>query len=281
MTGERVKLSTPQQEKEVLSRSRKDRHKPPYHFLASGMSMAAGNLLLAHPIISTPEAMAFILPYVPQLLRLLCTIEGFTLSIQSPEAISKSEYIATQITRKTLLADETLISLLKSKLIGDDTSQHDTTLATDILGNVEAKLAAGEDSVDRSERFRSRKPLWNILFRTPPPITWTSFFIILQHIRSKSFIDMDYGSAMPVDEEKCLHCFNCKSADHNPTNCTFSTLEGWYGDKATAKVEETAEFASSTRPQRPYKFERPREDRRGYRGRGAWGMGPLSYRDRR
>lgn len=153
MAGKRVKLLTPQQEKEVLLWSCKNCHKLPYHFLASSMTKVAGDILLAHLIISTLETTAFILPYVPQLPYLLCTIEGFILSICSPEAIAESEYVAMQIARKTLLTNKMLISLLKSKLVGDTTSQCNTMLVTDILDSIKARLVMEEDSVDRSKKF--------------------------------------------------------------------------------------------------------------------------------
>ncbi|KAG6895326.1 hypothetical protein C0992_001920 [Termitomyces sp. T32_za158] len=81
MMGERIKLSTPQPEKEIIVKYRKDKQKPPYHFLISGISTKANDVLGAYAIISTPETTAFILPYCPPLPRFLCSIEGFTLSI--------------------------------------------------------------------------------------------------------------------------------------------------------------------------------------------------------
>lgn len=93
----------------------------------------------------TLETTAFILPYIPQLLCLLCTIKGFMLSIHSPEAITELEYVATPI--------KILIFMLKSKLVGDNTLQHDMKPVTNILNSIEARLATGEDSMDRSKKF--------------------------------------------------------------------------------------------------------------------------------
>ncbi|KAG6883742.1 hypothetical protein C0992_007921 [Termitomyces sp. T32_za158] len=111
MTGERVRLSTPQQEKEISSRKRNEKQKPPYHFLVSDISVRSHGILLAHPIMSTPEASAFFLPYTPPLPSFLCTIEGFTLSIRDAEAIIESEEVATGIVRRTLTEDETVITV--------------------------------------------------------------------------------------------------------------------------------------------------------------------------
>ncbi|KAG6874778.1 hypothetical protein C0992_006585 [Termitomyces sp. T32_za158] len=169
MTGERIKLSTPQQEKDIITKKRYDKQKPPYHFLASGMSERANGILLAHPIISTPDASAFILPYNPPLSGFLCTIEGFTLSIRNQDAVHESENTATEIVRKTLLENEVLINLLKSKLTNDDTSQHNLEPATKIISLLEVKLAKGEEAIDRSTSYKPRKPLWNVFFQRPPP----------------------------------------------------------------------------------------------------------------
>lgn len=67
MTEKWAKLSTPQPEKEIIVKYRKDKNKPPYHFLIFSISARANNIFLAHPIISTSETSAFILPYNPPL----------------------------------------------------------------------------------------------------------------------------------------------------------------------------------------------------------------------
>ncbi|KAG6896828.1 hypothetical protein C0992_005783 [Termitomyces sp. T32_za158] len=279
MTGERTKLSTPQPEKELITRRRNDRHKPPFHFLVSGISERAGSILLSHPVISTPEASAFILPYNPPLPSFLCTLEGFTLSIRNLEAIQEAEECATDIVRKTLLDNEDVVTLLKSKLIDDTTSQYNLEPATEILAAIVVLLAKGEDKADRATQNKPRKPLWNVFFKKPPPVTWTNYFVLLQHVRNIKFVDMDYGSATPVEEEHRLHCFNCKGADHNPAQCSFATLVGWFGNKAPEKIEESAEFATSTRNERPYMGGGNRNDRRAeswrFGGRG------LPYNQRR
>ncbi|KAG6879309.1 hypothetical protein C0992_003636 [Termitomyces sp. T32_za158] len=262
MTGERAKLSTPQQDKEILTRRRNDRQKPPYHFLISNISARASEILLAFPIMSTPEASAFILPYNPPLPKFLCTLEGFTLSIKSPEAILEAQESATEIVRRTLSEDETLLNLLKGKLVDDNTSQHNLDPAANIVLAIKVTLAKGEDTVDRANTTRLRKPLWNVFFNNPPPVTWTSYFVILQHIRSIKFVDMDYGSATLMDEENRLHCYNCKGADHNPAQCGFTTLERWYGNKAAEKIQETAEFVSSSKNERTRFVGGNRNDRR-------------------
>ncbi|KAG6897031.1 hypothetical protein C0992_004559 [Termitomyces sp. T32_za158] len=270
MTGEGAKLSTPQKEKEIVSKRRYDRHKPPYHFLVSGISDRAYEVLVTNPIISTPDASAFFLPYNPPTPCFLCTVEGFTLSIKTPEAIVASENIATDIVRRTLTDNEATIALIKSKLIGDTTSQHNYDPATTIVHTLEVKLARGEETIDRAAIARPRKPLWNIFFRQPPPLSWTNYFVLLQHIRDINFIDMDYGNATLVDKSFRLHCHNCKGADHNPAHCAYSTLEGWYGNGAAEKVEETAEFATSSRGDRSRQFDRNRNERRaeGWKGYG-------------
>ncbi|KAG6875531.1 hypothetical protein C0992_003460 [Termitomyces sp. T32_za158] len=135
MTGERVKLSTPQQEKNIITKKRYDKQKPPYHFLISNISERANKILLANQVISTSKTSAFILPYNPPLPGFLCTVEGFTLSIRNQEAIHESEATTTEIIRRTLLNNEALISLLKGKLVEDDTSQHNLEPATRIISS--------------------------------------------------------------------------------------------------------------------------------------------------
>ncbi|KAG6897316.1 hypothetical protein C0992_002492 [Termitomyces sp. T32_za158] len=272
MTRERAKLSTPQQEKKI----------PPFHFLISSISERAGNILAAHTTISTPEVSAFILPYSPPLPLFLCTLEGFTLSIRSQEAVLEAEECATAIVRKTLLENEDIIALLKSKLINDTTSQYNLEPATNIISALEVLLVKGEDAVDRAAQNRPRKPLWNVFFKRPPPITWPNYFVLLQHVRNIRFIDMDHGSASPVEEENRLHCFNCKGADHNPAQCSFATLVGWHGNKAPEKIEESAEFASSNRKERFHAGGGNRNDRRAENWRfGGRGLPYNQRRDRR
>lgn len=87
ITGERVKLSTLQQEKNIITKKKYNKQKPPYHFLIFNITEEAGNILLTHPIVSMPDASISILPYNPPLPSFLCTIERFTLSIQNQSAI--------------------------------------------------------------------------------------------------------------------------------------------------------------------------------------------------
>ncbi|KAG5720051.1 hypothetical protein E4T56_gene5661 [Termitomyces sp. T112] len=247
MTGEQAKLSTPQPEKEIIVKYQKDKQKPPYHFLISGISDKVSTILAAFPIISTPEATACILLYSPPLPRFLCSIEGFTLSIRNEMSILKAEETVMDIVQKGLSKDENLVKLVKAKIVGDNTSQHNLDPATNIILGIKVKLARGEDQIDQSALTRPRKPVWNIFFKEPPPIMWTSYFTILQHIRKCKFIDMDCGSATLVDEENSLHCNNCKGADHNSGQCGYNVLEGWYGSKPAEEIKETAEFVTSSR----------------------------------
>ncbi|KAG6874526.1 hypothetical protein C0992_007639 [Termitomyces sp. T32_za158] len=283
MTGERAKLSTPQQEKEIISKRRFDRHKPPYHFLISGISERAYNIMIAHPIISTPGTSAFFLPYNPPTPSFLCSIEGFTLSIKTPEAVIESEDTAMEIVRKTLVENELTVAFIKSKLTNDITSQHNHDPATELIRTLKVKLGAGEESVDRSLTSKPRKPVWNLFFRQSPPLSWTSYFLLLQHIREIRFIDMDYGSATLVDKRFRLHCSNCKGADHNPTQCAFTTVEGWYGNKEANKAEETAEFVSVSRGEKHRNFDKNRNERRAdnWRGNGRGTHFGADRRDRR
>lgn len=209
--------------------------------------------MLAHPIVSTPDASIFILPYIPPLSSFLCTVKGFTLSICNQSAIQNSEDTITKIIWRTLLNNKTLVALLKAKLLDDGTSQHNLKPAINIILTLKAGLARGEEMVDHVASYKSRKPLWNVFFRSLPPITWTSYFVILQHLWEIHFVDIDCGSAVLVEEEHHMHCFNCKGADHNPIQCEFITLEGWYSHKATDKVEETAEFVTTTCNKRPHR----------------------------
>lgn len=174
MTGERVKLSTLQQEKNIITKKKYDKQKPPYHFLISNITEEAGIVLLTHPIVSTPDASVFILPYNPPLPSFLCTVEGFTLSIQNQSAIRDSEDTATEIIRRNLLNNEALVNLLKGKLLDDGTSQHNLEPAISIISTLRVELARGEETVDHMASYKPRRPLWNVFFRSSPPITWMS-----------------------------------------------------------------------------------------------------------
>lgn len=278
MTGERAKLSTPQQEKDISTRRRNERQNPPFHFLVSDITEGAQGILLSNPIISTPEASAFIVPYHPPVPRFLCTIEGFTLSIRSPEAISDSETEVTRIVKRTLSENEAAVALLKSKIQNDETSQHNMEPALGIIETIDARLAKDEDTIQRTMRIGAKRALWNLLFRQAPPISWASYFVFLQSIREMTFIDMDHGSARLVGEEHRFHCFNCKGADHSPAQCKFTKMEDWYGNKATEKVEETAEFATASHPGSSSDHYRGRNERRGGWGGYGRGRGMSNYR---
>ncbi|KAH0584501.1 hypothetical protein H2248_010037 [Termitomyces sp. 'cryptogamus'] len=65
MTGVRVKLSSPQKDKDLQSHNRNDCQNPSYHFLVSGITNEAHAILMAHPIILMLKATAFMLPYSP------------------------------------------------------------------------------------------------------------------------------------------------------------------------------------------------------------------------
>ncbi|KAG6879544.1 hypothetical protein C0992_001692 [Termitomyces sp. T32_za158] len=246
MTGERAKLSSPQQEKMLASSNRYERQKPSYHFLVTGILERAYRVITKNPIISTTEATAFFLPYPPTVPRFLCTIEGLTLSAKDKASILESEEEATCIVRETLLADDSFAVLLKSKLLGDTTSQHNLEPATTIISLIEVHFSKPEVLVNAPRKSIVRKPLWNLYFRHHPQITWPSYFVLLQSIRNISFADMDYGCTALVSEERRLHCFNCKEADHEHYNCAYSELKGWLAND-DKEIEETAELAVSSK----------------------------------
>ncbi|KAG6886873.1 hypothetical protein C0992_001894 [Termitomyces sp. T32_za158] len=248
MTGERAKLSSPQQEKAIKTNRKADRQKPPYHFLVTGLSERAHRVIMANPIISTKDASAFIIPYTPPVPRFLCSIEGFTLSIKDATAVHKAELEAMRIVRETLRGNETFVTLLKGRLGNDETSQHNLEPALAIIGAIDVKLAAGEEAIVRTTRFGTKKPTWNVYFAQTPPIDWADYFAVLMATQNMTFVDMDYGLASPVSEDNRLHCFNCKGADHDQPNCEYAKLEGWFhSTAANEKIEETAEFASSSK----------------------------------
>ncbi|KAG6886769.1 hypothetical protein C0992_002450 [Termitomyces sp. T32_za158] len=279
MTGERAKLSSPQQEKTIKTNRKADCQKPPYHFLITGLLDRAHRILMANPVISTKEASAFIIPYSPPVPSFLCSIEGFTLSIKDPEAVHEAEFEATRIVRATLVRNEAFVTLIKSKLNDDNTSQHNLEPALTIIETLRVKLAAGESTVIRTTKFGTKKPIWNIYFAKTPPIDWVDYFTILMATRSLSFVDMDYGCATPITEDNRMHCFNCKGADHNQMSCKYAKLEGWFHNSAANdKIEETAKFASSSRIPRGGGPDKRRGLPRG-RGRGFGGRN-INYNER-
>ncbi|KAG6866601.1 hypothetical protein C0993_007496, partial [Termitomyces sp. T159_Od127] len=144
MTGEKAKLSLPQQEKAIKTHKKVDHQKPPYHLLITGLSEQAHNLLMVNPIISTKEATAFIIPYSPSVPCFLCSIEGFTLSVKDAVAVLEAEYEATRIVREALSRNKDFVKLLKSKLNNDTTSQHNIDPALAIIEVMKVKLAASE-----------------------------------------------------------------------------------------------------------------------------------------
>ncbi|KAH0589178.1 hypothetical protein J132_09037 [Termitomyces sp. J132] len=241
MTGEKAKLLSPQQEKDIASNKRGECQKPPYHFLVSRISEQAYAVILNNPIISMAEATAFFLPYSPAVPRFLCTIEGFTLSVKDADAIWESEDEVTCIVRDSLLSNDAFIALLKSKLIGDTTLIHNMKPATSIISTLAIHFSKPEVLANAHVRLTPTKPLWNIYSRDDLPVMWTSYFLLLQSLCSVTFDDMDYGSATLVAEAHRLHCFNCKGADHEQFNCAYATLDGWYANANTeARIEETA-----------------------------------------
>lgn len=270
MTGERARLSSPQQEKPLASAPRFERQKPPYHFLVSNVSERAYEIMLNNNVISTSEMTAFFLPYTPPVPRFLCTIEGFSLSVRDDVTIRESEEEVTRIVHETLLSDDAFIAAVKSRLVGDTTSQHDMEPAAEIVSTIEIRHSKPEVLANPPRKQLVRKSLWNLYFRRYPNITWPSYFLLLQSLRNTTFADMDFGCATLVAEERRLHCFKCKGADHELFNCPYSDLEGWMANEGK-ELEETAEFAHSNRSQNDQR------GRRGYsrgRGRGYGGRFP-------
>lgn len=139
-----------------------------------------------------------------------------------------------------------------------------------------------EELVDRTAMGRPQRLTWNVFFRHPPPLTWTSYFTIIQHIKDTKFLDMDCGSATLVDEKFRLHCYYCKGADHNPQHCTYISVEGWYGNKAAGKIEETVEFMTSNRNDRDFGNDRGRNECQAESWRnGSQATGPINSRHER
>lgn len=153
------------------------------------------------------------------------------------------------------------------------TSQHNLDPAISIISTLKVELARGKEMVDRTASYKPRRPLWNVFFRSSPPIIWTSYFVILRHLWDIYFVDMDCRSAALVEEKHYMHCFNCKGADHNLTQCKFIILKRWYGHKATNKVEETTEFVTTTHNERSHSEGDNRNEQRAESWRtGSWSL---------
>ena len=276
MTGKKAKLSSLQQDKMLSANRKADRQKPPYHFLVTGISERAHNVLLHNSIILTKDVTAFIVPYSPPTPRFLLSIEGFTLSIKDQEVIQEAEQVVTRIVQESLSRDESFVSLLKSKLTDNPTSQHNPEPALNIIAALEIRLAVGEGAAPRTSKFGAKKPTWNIYFANDPHVTWHGYFAILQATHTMTFIDLDYGTATPLAKDNQLHCYNCKGADYNQSHCAYTNLAKWFTNTIDVdKIEETAEFAASSKPTRGgNNTDRRRGPPRG-RGRGFGGGGAI------
>ena len=97
MMGEQVKLLSLQQDKVIASNRKANCQKPPYHFLVTSLTERAYNILLAYPVISTKDAMAFIIPYTLLTPHFLLSIEGFTLGISDLSTVQDVEYKVTRV----------------------------------------------------------------------------------------------------------------------------------------------------------------------------------------
>lgn len=197
------------------------------------------------------NVMAFIVSYSLLTPCFLLSIEDFTLSIKDQEAVQEAEYEVKRVVCETLYKDNEFTMLLKSKLTNNLTFQHNLEPALNILAALEAKLAAGESSAPRTAKFGAKKPIWNIYFTSDLPITWPSYFALLQSTCSMIFMHLDYRSVTSLAKDKQLHCYHCKSTNHNQPHCTFASIVGWFTNAAkTDKIEETAKFVASNKPLR-------------------------------
>lgn len=151
MTGERAKLSSLQQEKNIATNKRGERQKPPYHFLVSRISEQAYRIIANNPIISTSETTAFFLTYIPAAPCFLCTIEGFTLSVKDQKSIQESEEEVMRIVKNILSTNDMFIALLKSKLVDDITLQHNMNPVTDMIMHIEVRFSKPEDLVNKPQ----------------------------------------------------------------------------------------------------------------------------------
>lgn len=179
ITGERAKLSSSQQKKDLAMNKRSEHQKPPYHFLVTSVTTTAYNVIINNPIISTAKATAFFLPYSLLVSKFLCTIKGFILSVKDMPMIRELEEEATCIIRDTLLSENPFIDLLKSKLTNNLTLQHDVELATSIISSIEILFSKPEILETSPIKKIMRKTLWNVYCWRPLLVTWPSYFLLL------------------------------------------------------------------------------------------------------
>lgn len=165
--------------------------------------------------------MAFFLPYTLTVPHFLCTVEGFTLSVKDATSVWESKEEAMRIIRETLLENDTF-----TVLIGDVTSLYNLTPATTIISTIDVSYSKSKVLANPPRNPIMKKLLWDIYFQNYPPVSWPSYFMLLWSLRNIIFADMDYGCALLVAKECCLHCFKYKGADHEDFNCVYSTLEG-------------------------------------------------------
>ncbi|KAG6862726.1 hypothetical protein C0993_001809, partial [Termitomyces sp. T159_Od127] len=102
---------------------------------------------------------AFILPFNPPVPQFLCIVEGFTLSIRTPKAINEFKEEAPCIITMTLLGNEEIIAFIKSKIIGNDTSQHNLDPAKEMITLIEVKLIKGDETTTWAVKFGAKKPM--------------------------------------------------------------------------------------------------------------------------
>ena len=61
---------------------------------------------------------------------------------------------------------------------------------------------------------------------------------LIQIIRSCQFPSATAGFGLPLRGKDTLLCSNCKSIDHNTSNCPFPNISGWMGFKPALPLSD-------------------------------------------
>ncbi|KAI6146872.1 hypothetical protein BKA82DRAFT_155546 [Pisolithus tinctorius] len=228
-TSTNLIISTPQQDNTFTTEC----NPPPWHFLILGLSQEATTFLVNLQVISTPEIMVFMLPFIQPTPTFLCTLENFTLP-DSPE----SNTIVTNIVKHAIQSDDLIPDFIR----GLDPNPDMLPTLINLIHITSIHIAS---NVTR------KHTLWNVYCSyTPTFLTLEKHFLWCCLICNLHFCSKDHGMGIVHLGKKQFRCMGCKSLDHPTGLCPFPVILGWLGPKPQLVASLPAQLTSTPKPTR-------------------------------
>ncbi|KAF9472506.1 hypothetical protein BDN70DRAFT_938136 [Pholiota conissans] len=199
----------------------------PYHFLITGLSQMAVNMLIYMKVAASAECVAFFIPVTMQNSEYLGTIEGLYFNSAAADRVRTA-------VQNSLRTEGSTLTYLREHL------PQDPEVANKLIDSITV------EPIEIIDQGGDKVTVWNILC-TPPPLPHADYVTWMDKVRKLELLDK-YGGRGTFRVQRQFHCIACQSVSHPTGLCPFPLVKGWLGQPATTSMAEDASIEEVKTP---------------------------------